>query len=87
MSNAVSPQMIVVKWEIMPGIGSVWINTITFLQITEWLPKTLSGKNVRMLLKRVAQHPSMKGKQQVNMAEIKEYSGLDIESGFMQICK
>jgi len=38
-----------------------------------------------MLLKRVTLHPSIKGKQKVNMAEIKEYSGLDIDSGIMQI--
>ena len=57
---------------------------ITLFQITELLPKTLSGKNVRKLLKSVAQHPSMRGKQQVNMAEIKKYSGLDFGGGFMQ---
>jgi len=54
-------------------------------QITELLPRTFSGKNVRKLLKSVAQHPSMKGKQEVNIAEIKKYSGLDFGGVFMHV--
>ena len=54
-------------------------------QITELLPKTFSGKNVRMLLKSVAQHPSMRGKQEVNMSEIKKYCGPDFGGVFMHV--
>jgi len=53
--------------------------------ITELLPRTFSGKNVRKLLKSVAQHPSMKGKQEVNMSEIKKYCGLDFGGVFMHV--
>ena len=63
----------------------MWINAITLFQITELLPKTFSGKNVRMLLKSVAQHPSMRGKQEVNMSEIKKYCGPDFGGVFMHV--
>jgi len=38
-----------------------------------------------MLLKSVAQHPSMRGKQEVNMSEIKMYCGPDFGGVFMQV--
>jgi len=38
-----------------------------------------------MLLKSIAQHPSMKGKQEVNMSEIKKYCGPDFGGVFMHV--
>ena len=38
-----------------------------------------------MLLKIVAQHPSMKGKQKVNQYEIKKYCGVDFGGVFMHV--
>ena len=54
-------------------------------QITDLLPRTLSGKNVRKLLKVIAQDPSMKGKQEVNVTEIRKHCGADFLGVLMQV--
>ena len=59
-----------------------YINAVILLQIIPLIPRTVSGKNVRVLLKRVAQHPSMEGKQEVDVTEIQKYSNFD---AFMQV--
>ena len=63
----------------------MWINAITLFQITELLPRTFSGKNVRKSLRSVAQHCSVKGKQEVDVSEIKKYCGLDFGGVFMMV--
>ena len=61
-------------------------NSWVFLfQITDLLPRTLSGKNVRKPLKGIAQDPSMKGKQEVNVTEIKKHCGADFLGVLMQV--
>ena len=55
------------------------------LQITDLLPRTPSGKNVRKLLKGIAQDPSMKGKQEVNVSEIRKHCGADFLGVLMQV--
>ena len=58
---------------------------IVSFQITDLLPRTLSGKNVRKLLKGIAQDPSMKGKLEVNVTEIKKHCGADFLGVLMQV--
>ena len=58
---------------------------IFLFQITDLLPRTLSGKNVRKLLKVIAQDPSMKGKQEVNATEIRKHCGADFLGVLMQV--
>ena len=58
---------------------------IFLFQITDLLPRTLSGKNVRKLLKGIAKDPSMKGKQEVNATEIKKHCGADFLGVLMQV--
>ena len=54
-------------------------------QITDLLPRTLSGKNIRKLLKGIAQDPSMKGKKEVNVSEIRKHCGADFLGVLMQV--
>ena len=58
---------------------------IVLFQITDLLPRTLSGKNIRKLLKGIAQDPSMKGKQEINVSEIRKHCGADFLGVLMQV--
>ena len=58
---------------------------IVLFQITDLLPRTLSGKNIRKLLKGIAQDPSMKGKKEVNVSEIRKHCGADFLGVLMQV--
>ena len=60
------------------------LKTVLF-QITDLLPRTLSGKNIRKLLKGIAEDPSMKGKKEVNVSEIRKHCGADFLGVLMQV--